>query len=156
MKRERLSSRWTFYYRFVLPCLSIGGVGAAIGALLLEKTSPPPLGLKVALVATWVALGVVVLRLARSLRTVWLEGDHLVSANFREELRIPLELVDQVAATRYWDPERIKLTLRPRSDLPGELVFAARYRFRLAPFKEHPLAGRLRSLVEEAKGREKG
>ena len=155
MKRERLSSRWTFYYRIALPCLWLGGAGAGIAILLQDKTSPPPLSLKITLLGTWLALGVVFLRLARGLRTVWLEGDHLISANFREERRIPLTLVEGITATRYVDPKRIKVLLQPRSGLPRELVFAAKDRFSFAMFTEHPVVGRLRDLVTAAKAEEK-
>lgn len=148
--RERLSSLWTFFYRVIFPATWIAGFGAGTLALWFsdDAASPETHETKLPFLAMWVIGSFFILWFARRLRTVWVEGDHLVVANFFKEERVPLILVQEVDETRFWNPKMIKVRLLPRPDLPAQVVFMAPLAFQI-PFGVHPVVKRLRSLIQE-------
>ena len=91
-----LSSRWTPFYKFVIPLLVIGGMGtgAVMGFLHPEaQKMPPGLGPYQAwilmAVAVVIAIAVMWWALGRLMR-VELDGDELIISNYRTEIRVPL------------------------------------------------------------------
>jgi hypothetical protein len=147
--RERLSSLWTFFYRVIFPAVWIAGFGIGTLALWFAERVPPSKTneMRLPFLAMWVIGSCFVLWFAPRLRTVWLEGDHLVVADFSKEEHVPLNSIQGVDETRFRSPKTIKVRLLPRPHLPEQLVFIAPLVFPF-PFSVHPVVKRLRSLIE--------
>lgn len=152
--RERLSSRWTFFYRVILPAIWITGFGAGTLALWFSDNAAAPEAheMKLPFLAMWMIGSSFILWFARRLRTVWVEGDHLVVVDFFKEERVPLTLIQEVDETRFWNPKMIKVRFLRRPTLPELVIFVAPLRFQ-RPFSVHPVVKRLRSSAEEARRR---
>lgn len=151
--RERLSSRWTFFYQVIFPGVWIIGFGAGTLTLWLagdSAPSHPPPEMKFTFLTAWVVGSSFILWFVIRLHTVWLDGDNLVVTHFHKQERIPLALVQEINETRFWNPKTIKVVFQPRPNLPAQVVFMAPLSFQL-PFAVHPVVKRLRSLVEETK-----
>lgn len=82
------------------------------------------------------------------LKTVRLQGDHLVVSDYRSEELIPLLQIEEVKETRLWNPKLIKLHLIRSGQWGNEIIFIAPIRFQLV-FSDHPLVKELRDMIKE-------
>ena len=150
---QRLSSRWTFYYKYVFPILWIPGFGLATLAVWsgsMNTGEQIPIEIKVFVVAAWILGSVIMLWLALRVKTVYLEGDRLLVSGGLKEVRIPLVDVAAISETRLWNPKMIKVSLTRTVEYTDHIVFLAPITFRLV-FMDDPTAKDLRTRVEKAK-----
>jgi hypothetical protein len=150
---HRLSSRLTFYYRFLLPALWIPGFGLAALAVWIGRTNagePIPTEIKLVVLAAWIVGSLVILRLALGVKTVYLERDRLIVSDAGNDMRIPLTEVEDIVESRFWNPKLIKVTLRHTLAYPRQIVFLAPVRFQFV-WSEHPIVRELRTQVASAK-----
>lgn len=124
-----LSSRWTPFYKFVIPLLVVGGIGTSTVMTYLHpepQKMPPGLGpdqawilmavvAVIAIALMWWALG----RLVR----VELDDDDLIISNYRTEIRVPLENVAKISGPSRSNPQRYTLTFEEPTDLGRTVAF---------------------------------
>lgn len=148
--RTALSSAWTPLYRTVLPALWIVGFGAAVWTAWSGALADAPGWLAPALTVLWVGGAVPLVRLARRVRSVWMDGDTLVVHGPRGDRRIPLRAVDDVRETRLSSPRIVRLRLRRSDGSTRWIVFVAQWDL-LLPFTSHPDVRRLRERIAAAR-----
>ena len=124
-----LSSRWTPFYKFVIPLLVIGGVGtSAVMAYLHPEPQKMPPGLGpnqvwiLMAVAAVIAIAVMWWALGRLMR-VELDDDELIISNYRTEIRVPLSNVAKIGGQSLSNPPRYTLTFEEPTDLGRTIAF---------------------------------
>ena len=146
-----LSSRWTWFYKFVFPTLWIGGFGLGTLMMFLAPDSLSGDEFRDArwtfLAALLVGSGVIYWSGIR-VKRVSLESDAFLISNYRDEIRVPLLDVERVSASMFCNPELIWLHLRRPTRFGSRVVFIAPARF--FAFGRHPLATELNSIVTAA------
>ncbi|MHB8837987.1 MAG: hypothetical protein ACYC7F_03445 [Gemmatimonadaceae bacterium] len=124
-----LSSRWTPFYKFVLPLLVVGGigVGAFVARVHPEGQNLPPgfrpehtwyFMLAVAgVVATimWWTVG--------NLTRIELDDDDLVISNYRTEIRVPLAEIEKISGPSMSNPQRYTITFAEATELGRRVTF---------------------------------
>jgi len=151
-----LSSRWTPFYKFVLPVLVTGGMGVSLwrGArspqefrLAQDMTSAQ--GLALMLVVALVVAAIMWYTLA-PLKKVELDGDDLVISNYRTEIRVPLEMVEKIDERSMTNPRRYRMTFKEPTDFGRRIVFLEPMAWTLNPWHECEEVAELRRAVADA------
>lgn len=149
MAPRRLSSRTTVFYKFGLPVLIIVWLAVSLW-VAVRSAGPDATGLD-AFVGIFSLVAVsavgVLLWLFAPLKQVTLDGDTLVISNFRDVVRVPLRDVERVTASRWTNPESIRLDLQTPSGFGSRIVFLPPLRW-VRGFSPHPLAAELAGLVQ--------
>ena len=151
--QQRLSSRLTFFYRFVFPLLWIPGFGLATLVLWTGGTTtgePIPIEVKFIFLAGMIAGSLTILWLALRIRTVYLERDRLVVSEGLREIRIPLTAIVEVKESRMWNPKMVTVVLDRSSEYPDRVVFIAPMTFQFV-WSDHPVVRELRGHIDRAK-----
>lgn len=149
-----LSSDWTFFYKFALPVIWIGGFAGSTLAMFIASDSFKGDGdirefRMVFLVMT--TLGSVALYwFCMRLKKVRLKEGTLLISNFRKEVKIPLRDVERVSGSILMHPELVWLRFRRSTELGTKVVFMAKSRFSLG-LTRHPVVEELKQLIETAK-----
>ena len=153
-----LSSRWTPFYKFVLPLLVIGGMGTGtVVAYLrpeLQKMPPgvrPDQGWLLMLIAAVIAIAVMWWALGRLMR-VELDDDELIISNYRTEIRVPLSNVARISGPSRSNPPRYTLTFEEPTDLGRTVAFIPPMAWRLGRRKERDEVAALRAAWTAARG----
>lgn len=148
-----LSSRWTFFYKYVFPTVWIAGFGfgtLALWAGLMDDPEAATPEMRWVFLVTWIAGTVFILWFTRRLKRVSVEGPELVVSSDGEEVRIPLTAVAEVRETRFWSPKMIEIRLDRPVAYPDQIVFAAPMAFQW-PFTDHPVVKELNLRIQQAK-----
>lgn len=152
-----LSSRWTPFYKFVIPLLVIGGVGtSAVMAYLHPEPQkmPPGLGPDQAwilmVVAGVIAIAVMWWALGRLMR-VELDDDDLIISNYRTEIRVPLANVARIRGPSRSNPPRYTLTFEEPTDLGRTIAFIPPITWTLGRMKEREEVAELRAAWTAAR-----
>ena len=144
---EPISSRMTFFYQIVFPILWSGGFGVGTLALWFgDGGSGGDPGLKFQFLGIWILGTAFILWFTRQMYSVQRKGDALVASRFSRRYEIPLELIDEVSATRFWNPKLITIRFRTRPNVPGLIRLMAPMALQI-PFGTHPMVTRLRALA---------
>jgi len=153
----QLSSRWTPFYKFVIPLLVVGGIGTStvVAYLHPEPQNMPP-GLNpdqawilmavvavIAIALMWWALG----RLMR----VELDDDDLLISNYRTEIRVPLANVAKISGPSRSNPQRYTLTFEEPTDLGRTIAFMPPIAWTLRRMKERDEVVELRAAWTAAR-----
>ena len=152
-----LSSRWTPFYKFVLPLLVLSGIGTgAVFSYLRPEPQTMPPGLRpdqgwilmagvavIAIVVMWWTLG----RLMR----VELDEDELIISNYRTEIRVPLSNVVKISGPSLSNPPRYTLTFEEPTDLGRTVAFIPPIAWTLRRLKEREEVVELRAAWEAAR-----
>jgi hypothetical protein len=157
-----LSSRWTPFYKFVVPVLVTGGLvfGAwrAYGhpqEVNLPPGMPPTYGWMLML-----ALAVVVAALLwftlSPIKKVELDDDSLIISDYRTEIRVPLDNVEKIDERSMTNPRRYKLTFREATDFGRRIVFLEPMAWTLNPWHECEEVAELRRAVADAQMAKRG
>ena len=152
---RRLSSSWTWFYKFVFPPLWIGGFGFAAVLLLqdpqaahsTQDTGNPGLIFLVMLIAVSLLMYATCMRF----KYVELDNSELVISNYRDTIRVPLRDIESVWASRMINPEIMSLRFRTPTQFGTRIIFMPPMRFQLG-FTQHPLAKELEEMVRRAQG----
>jgi hypothetical protein len=149
MRRE-LSSRITPLYRWVIP--SILTIAAVLVIWRLGRVGMPGRP-DVAAVILAVAIAAGLIFLARVLdkgKTVWIDGETLIVADHRTEIRVNLSDIKSADTTRFIKPDRVRVRFSRPTKFGDSIVFfppSHWFRFSL----RHPLAAELERLAAEAR-----
>ncbi len=153
----QLSSRWTPFYKFVIPLLVLGGMGTGtVVAYLRPKPQTMPPGLRadqewiLMAVAAVIALAVMWWALGRLMR-VELDEDELIISNYRTEIRVPLANVAKITGPSLSNPPRYTLTFEEPTDLGRTVRFIPPITWTLMRMKEREEVVELRAAWEAAR-----
>lgn len=152
-----ISSRWTPFYKFVIPLLVIGGMGtgAVMGLLHPERQKMPP-GLRpdqgwiLMAVAAVIAIAVMWWALGRLMR-VELDEDELIISNYRTEIRVPLSNVTKIGGPSRSNPPRYTLTFEEPTDFGRTIAFIPPITWTLMRMKERDEVVELRTAWAAAR-----
>jgi hypothetical protein len=142
-----LSSRMTYFYKKIFPVAWI--ITFCFITVLVWIG-----GCQAAVTTKWFTLACLaggslfILWFSARLKTVRLQGDHLLVSDYRSEELIPLLQIDEVRETRLWNPKLIKLHLLRPGQWGNEVIFIAPIRFQFV-FSDHPLVKELRDMVRK-------
>ena len=150
---RRISSRWTFFYKWVFPAFWFGIVAIflAVGlysALGGGRTPPGPFLIVplFMLVAGFFFMRKLIFDLVDE---VWDEGNVLLVRNGGREERIALADVMNVNYSPFVNPPRVTLSLRGTISAPRDVTFCAPVRF--IPFSKSPVIDDLIRRVDLAR-----
>lgn len=150
---RKLSSSWTWFYKFVFPSVWLGGFGIGTVTLLVSRSSVlhqdpdfPVLIFPVVFVLGFLLFYFMCMRL----KSVALDGADLVISNFRETIRVPLRDVERVSGSLFMHPELLWLTFRSPNRFGSKIVFMAQWRF-LSGYTWNPLVKELRGMVQQVR-----
>ena len=152
-----LSSRWTPFYKFVIPPLVIGGMGTgAVMAFLHPEPQQMPPGLRpdqawiLMALAAVIAIAVMWWALGRLMR-VELDDDDLIISNYRTEIRVPLANVAKIGGPSRSNPPRYTLTFEEPTDLGRSIAFIPPIAWTLGRMKERDEVVELRAAWAAAR-----
>ena len=151
-----LSSRWTPFYKFVVPVLVVGGMGVGLWRgpshpreLNLTPGMSPAQGwglMLLMLVVVWAILRSTLV----PLKKVELDGDDLIISNYLSEIRVPLEMVEKIDERSMTNPRRYKVTFREPTEFGRRIVFLEPMAWTLNPWHECEEVAELRRAVADA------
>lgn len=147
---EDLTSKWTFFYKFVFPSIWIGGF--AIGTLFMF-IAPDSLGgngeireMRLIFLGMTIVGAAFIYWFCMRLKWVSLADGEFVASNYRRTIRIPLRDVERVSSSVLMNPELIWIHLRRPTEFGSRIVFMPPQRF-FGGYTRHPLAKRLNELL---------
>ncbi|MBZ5535647.1 MAG: hypothetical protein LAO31_06795 [Acidobacteriia bacterium] len=150
-----LSSKWTWFYKFALPALWIGGFAAISLSMII---APNSWGVRDFRELGWVFLAVTVFGTVlfywscMRLKRVRLRGDVLLISNFETEIEVPLRDVERVSGSLLVNPELMWLRFRRPTEFGTKVVFMPPFRF-FHGFTRHPLVEELQEILNAASGK---
>lgn len=148
--QRRLSSRLSFFYKYVFAPVWITGFGAGTIAVLLKGDSFRSLPARLPFAFFWFAGTLFIYWACARLKSVSLSGSELLVSNYFDTVRIALADVSDISATRMLSPEHIRVTAKTTGSKRYQFIFMPPIRLSLG-FTEHPLASELRSMVDAAR-----
>jgi hypothetical protein len=152
-----LSSRWTPFYKFVLPVLATGGM--CYGAwrafvhpeqLHLSNGMRPDQAWMIVLALAFVVGGMIWWTVG-PLKRVELEGDELLVSNYLAEIRVSLSAVEAISGASVTNPKRYTLTFEEPTEFGRRISFMPPMVWSLNPWAEAEEIGELRNAWAEAR-----
>jgi hypothetical protein len=153
---RRISSGWTFFYKWVFPVIWFGFIAAFLGVSLFQfqQSSGPPLPF---LIFPFVMMGFGFYFMKKYIfdlvDEVWEDGDALVVKNRRQQQRIDLADIKNVNYSSLTSPPRVTLSLRRPTIFGEQIAFCAPVR--LVPLTTSPVIDELIERVDAARERRK-
>ncbi len=152
-----LSSRWTPFYKFIVPSLVFGGMG--YGAWLAyvhpeRQKLPPGIGPDYAwltVVAIAGLVGVILWWALAALKHVELDNDELIVSNYRTEIRVPLAAVEKISGASLSNPPRYTITFAEPTEFGRRITFLAPMRWTLIRLGEPDEVVELRGAWDAAR-----
>src|SRR5262245_43616150 len=149
---RELSSKWTFFYKFVFPTIWIGMF--ALAPLMMFIDPDRFEGKGDVREARWFFVGATVVGGAflywfcMRLKKVSLDGHMLVISNYLRRMEVPLRDVEAVSGSLFTSPELVWLRFRHPTAMGTKIVFMPKIRFSFG-LTRHPLVAELRALVSD-------
>ena len=148
MRRE-LSSRISFIHQIIVPVALVSGAALIFWQLgsidPADSVSFLTAFFPIIIVTAFLGLAWYLSRAKR----VWLENDELIVSGLSEETRFPLKSIDKVTATRFSNPEQVRIYFRSSAGVSANIFFYPPIRwFRL--WSQHPVAEEIRKLAHNA------
>lgn len=152
MSKRLLSSKFTFFYKFIFPSLWICGFGAGTialwaGAFHDKSGSPPPSSDLYLFTLILVCGSAFLLWFSSRLTRVCLDGENLIISNYRKSATVPCKKIENISQSRLQSPIQITLELAAPTPLGDRITFIPPLSLLDLPFVEHPLVAELRSLA---------
>jgi hypothetical protein len=142
-----ISSRQTFFVKFILPVLWIGSFGAGVVAVSLGS-----IGGNVPPEAAWIFIGLWVLGttmfslLFVPLKKVSIAGNVLAISNYRRQIAVPATDIARITENRWLNYHPVTIHLRRDTALGRTITFMPK----VCPFlfwRSHPIVAELRALA---------
>jgi hypothetical protein len=150
---RRISSRTTFWYKWVFPIIWFGGLAAfAVVGLLINVTGYRPERLPfIILPIVMAAFGYFFMKklVFDLVDEVWDDGTSLIFRNRGREDRVRLSEIMNVSYSPLINPPRVTLMLRQPSNFGSEISFAPPIRF--IPFAKSPVIEDLIRRIDAAR-----
>ncbi len=147
---EDLSSKLTFFYKFVFPTMWIGMF--ALGTLLMFVAPDSFEGDGDLREMRWLFLGATLVGTTfiywacMRVKRVSLANREFVISNYRQTIRVPIRDVERVSSSVLMNPKLIWLHFRRPTEFGSRIVFMPKQRF-FGGYTRHPLAKRLNELL---------
>ena len=140
---ELLSSRQTFFSKFILPPIWIGASGLG---LMKSGFGAPARGWPVVFVGWIVASGFICWSAVR-LKRVSIDEQFLYVSNYFNEIAIPFSDIGDVTQNLWMNNHQVTIHFKVPTEFGGAIVFMPRFRF--FPFAgPHPVVDRLKQLAD--------
>jgi hypothetical protein len=127
--KRRLSSRWTFVYRFLLPALMIVLFGLTSLAMFINpagwKTDIDVRILRLLFLGCALGSAIWLRAVSRLYKDVWLGSSSLTIAGRSGRIEVPLADVERVTGTRFINPPTVSVYFRRPTPFGGKIVFVA-------------------------------
>jgi len=148
MRRE-LSSRITFFHQIIVPVAFVGGAGIMLWQLnsIVTAGSESIFAFLFAILLPTTFLGLA--WYSSRAKRVWLENDDLIVSGLSEETRFPLKNIDKVTATRFTNPEQVRIYFRSSAGASTNIFFYPPIRW-FQFWSHHPVAEEIRKLAHNA------
>ena len=141
---RQISSRFTFFYKFILPWSFVLGL---IDLLWRQRTMFALPSSETAYIAIMlVGFCVWMIWLGWPLKKVSIFGDKLYVSNFRKEIAIPISEIVDVRGNIWVDPQRVTIYLRNETEFGSMIRFLAKYRL-FDRWSTHPIVNELLDLA---------
>jgi hypothetical protein len=151
-----ISSRQTFFAKFVVSAIWIIGFGCGTLALWVISSTPtreegsPPTEMKWLFLFAWL-LGIATFSyIGFRVKRVRIDDEHLLISNYVREIRIPFRDLEEVTENRWWNHHPVTLHLRSESVFGTKIVFMPKMRL-LGFWTSHPIVKELRQLAVAAR-----
>ncbi len=150
---RKISSRMTWFYKFMFPTIWIGGFSAGTIASFLVPASAnmekgnPALSFLFLLILGSLFIYAMLIRL----KSVSLDGADLVVSNYKRTIRVSLRNVENVSGSLFMSPEMVWVSFKVPTDFGLRIHFMAPLRFFMG-LTRPPIAGELMKLVQQARG----
>jgi hypothetical protein len=150
--RADISSRTTFFYKFIFPALWIPmiGVAAVVAVRQARASIASDKSSAIAFAVAWVVGSALLLRLTIPLMRVQLREGKLYASNYRREIEIPPGEIARISQNVWINVRPITLHLRGETPFGTRIRFLPPSRVIFAFWKEDPIVDQLRRLVELA------
>jgi hypothetical protein len=145
-----LSSRLTFFYKFIFPAFWIVFVGVFTITVSLSQGSPtemklfPPTIWILGLVVLWV------LAMEFPLRSVRVEGTHLHISNYLREIVVPVASVTKVTENRWVNIHPVTIYFLSETDFGKSIVFMPKVKLMLF-WGSHPVVRQIEQMADAAR-----
>jgi len=141
---RQISSRFTFFYKFILPWWFVLGL---IDLLWRQRTMFALPNSETGYIAVMlVGFSVWMIWLGWPLQKVSIFGDKLYVSNFRKEIAIPISEIVDVRGNIWVDPQRVTIYLRNETEFGSKIRFLAKYRW-FGRWSTHPIVNELLDLA---------
>ena len=138
---ERLSSRGTFFYKFIFSNLWIG-FGPLIIFIHADARPEWPI-----FFMGWLIFSVIIYRTCCRLKRVERQGNILSISNYFQQTEVPLSDVESVSGTILGNPEFIWIKFRQPTIFGSKIIFMPKMRFFSLHFDRHPLVAQLNEEI---------
>jgi len=145
---RQLSSRVTFFQKFVFPIFWIGTFAVTMFVAAAPGNAFP--ALRWIFLTVTVGGGAWIYWSCGRLKRVRLSGDSLLVSNFRDEMRVPLSQIERVTGSILMNPELVWVHFRRPTAFGDRIVFMAPWRWP-SGFSRHPVVGELQRLAAVAR-----
>lgn len=145
---KRLSSPYTFYYKFVLPVIWLVAFAVITLLMLLNEHQAAYIFVGIAIIGFFVFL-----KFVFPLKVVWLGDDHLVVGNFFRKVRINFYSIESIKENKWLNTHNTTIKLTTDTEFGQKIVFmpyrtaADMFRF----FKDSAVTTLLKEKVEKYK-----
>lgn len=154
---QQLSSRWTFFYKFILLVLVTGAMCCGAWRALDHPDEAPVPGGGMRAGQSWMivlALAAVVAAViwwtVAPLKRLVLSGDDLLISNYRTEIRVPLTAVEAISGPSATNPRRYTVTFAEPTEFGRSFTFMPPMVWSFNPWAEADEVGELRRAWAEA------
>jgi hypothetical protein len=153
---RRISSQWTFFYKFVFPVIWFGFIIVFLIVAVFVPTrsgqSPVIPALIVPVIMLAVGYGLMKKLIFDLADEVWDDGDALVVKKSGQEQRITLSDIKNVNYSVMTSPPRVVLSLRRPTVFGDQVAFCAPIRFiPFIPFATSPIIDDLIERIDVAR-----
>jgi hypothetical protein len=147
-----ISSKATFFYKFVFPPLWIVFAGVVIfvvhSGLASFHTRGEAKTIRLIVILA-LAVGTVLISLVYPrLKKVELLADALQISNFSQTIVVPLRDIESVSGSVLMEPELIWIRFRDATEFGAKIVFIGKYRL-FRGFTRHPAVNELDNLISK-------
>ena len=152
-----LSSRWTPFYKFALPLLTLGGIGFGAWYSVAHPEQQhlpegtPPQYAWVFVVITGLFVGGIFWWTIVPLKRVELDDDELVISDYRTEIRVSLANVASISGPSMTNPKRYTVTFEESTEFGRRITFLAPMAWTLMPMGDAEEVVELRTAWEAAR-----
>lgn len=142
IKKQRLSSSATFFWKFIFSGLWLGGFSIGTIFAIYE------LGLEglFMLVGLLLGFGMLYYGILRA-KNVYIESNKLYVDNFFKNIEIPLDQIERVEENRMFTPRPAWIHLKAKTEFGDSIMFIAR--FKTFFFEAHPDIERLNNRFKK-------
>ncbi|MGJ4940175.1 hypothetical protein ACQR1W_06335 [Bradyrhizobium sp. HKCCYLS1011] len=152
MRKIGLSSAWTFSAKFVFPALWISGFGLGTVSLWLDafhgrNNELPPSVEKFVFLGVWIVGSVFILWVCAGLKRVRADGRQLFVSNYRREICIPLNAVQDVRQNRWLNIRPVTIYFRVATEFGDRAKFMPKRRIAIRFWRVDPIVNELKQLA---------